>query len=86
MTLEKANAVIVAYGGIANITDVGACFTKLRISVADVKKVDQAKLKNLGAHGVIQPSANAVYAVFGTEADILKNMINEIISKNAQKT
>jgi glucose-like phosphotransferase system IIB component len=80
MNTQKAEAVIEAYGGKNNITEIGACFTKLRVIVVDITKVNKEKLKDLGAHGVIQPSANAVYAVFGTEADVLKNMMKELIS------
>jgi glucose-like phosphotransferase system IIB component len=82
MNSKKAQEVIQAYGGNSNITEIGACFTKLRVSVVDVNKVDKQKLKDLGAHGVIQPSPYAVYAVFGTEADVLKNMMKDLIGQS----
>lgn len=72
--------VISAYGGIENIKNVDACITKLRIQVAKQSDVDEKKLTGeLGARGVIKPSPQSVYAVFGTQADIIKNNINEII-------
>ncbi|MGL5591268.1 MAG: glucose PTS transporter subunit IIA [Mycoplasmoidaceae bacterium] len=73
--------IIQAYGGFENIQTVDACITKLRISVKDDKNVDEKRLTNdLGALGVIKPSKKAVYAIYGTRADWIKNQINTIIS------
>lgn len=73
--------IIKAYGGLENIVTVDACITKLRIKVVDPKKVDEKKLTNeLGAMGVIRPSQKAVYSIYGTRADWIKNQINSIIT------
>lgn len=73
--------VISAYGGIENIKNVDACITKLRIQVVKQGDVDEKRLTGeLGARGIIKPSAQSVYSVFGTQADLIKNNINEIIS------
>ncbi|STM50284.1 PTS system glucose-specific EIIBC component [Escherichia coli] len=50
-TSEMAPALVAAFGGKENITNLDACITRLRVSVADVSKVDQAGLKKLGAAG-----------------------------------
>ncbi len=76
---DLANEVIKAYGGKENIKNVDACITKLRIQVADPKKVNKARLMELGARGVMYPSKQSVYAVFGTDADRIKNEIKSII-------
>lgn len=78
---QLAYDVIEAYGGKANITSVDACITKLRVEVVSAKNVDSAKLKKLGAKGVIKMSDTAVYSVFGTKADIIKNQMNELLPK-----
>ncbi len=44
-TSEMAPALVAAFGGKENITNLDACITRLRVSVADVAKVDQAGLK-----------------------------------------
>lgn len=73
--------IIKAYGGLENIVTVDACITKLRIKVVDAEKVDEKKLTNeLGAMGVIRPSQKAVYSIYGTRADWIKNKINSIIT------
>jgi PTS system N-acetylglucosamine-specific IIC component len=74
----KAEQVIAAFGGRENLVNVDACITRLRMDVADPGKVDQARLKSLGAAGVIQVG-NSVQAVFGTDAETLKNAITDIL-------
>ena len=75
---SKAEQVIAAFGGRENLVNVDACITRLRMEVADKGKVDQARLKTLGAAGVIEVG-NSVQAVFGTDAEALKNDIIEIL-------
>ncbi len=75
----KAEALIAAFGGRENLVNVDACITRLRMEVADKSKVDQAKLKALGAAGVMEVGNN-VQAIFGTQADALKSDINNAIA------
>jgi N-acetylglucosamine PTS system EIICBA or EIICB component len=67
---SKAEQLIAAFGGRENLVNVDACITRLRMEVADTNKVDQARLKSLGAAGVIEVG-NSVPAVFGTSAEAL---------------
>lgn len=78
---ETAKGVLEALGGKANIEEVDACITRLRVSVKDVKKVDKDKIKNLGAAGVLEVQGG-VQAIFGAKADPLKQRINEIIDRD----
>jgi PTS system N-acetylglucosamine-specific IIC component len=71
---STAEQVIAAFGGRENLVNVDACITRLRMEVADPGMVDQARLKSLGAAGVIEVG-NSVQAVFGTTAEVLKNDI-----------
>ena len=77
-TDSKAEQVIAAFGGRENLVNVDACITRLRVEVSDKGKVDQARLKTLGAAGVVEVG-KSVQAVFGTDAEALKNDINEIL-------
>jgi PTS system N-acetylglucosamine-specific IIC component len=77
-TDSKAAQIIAAFGGRENLVNVDACITRLRMEVADKSKVDQARLKSLGAAGVIEVG-NSVQAVFGTDAEALKNDIIELL-------
>src|SRR5690606_35429101 len=62
---DRTRELVAAFGGGDNIQSLDACITRLRITVGDVGKVDQAKLKALGAAGVMVVGNN-VQAVFGT--------------------
>ncbi|MCX6484648.1 MAG: PTS transporter subunit EIIC [Mycobacterium sp.] len=75
---STAEQLIAAFGGRANLVNVDACITRLRMDVADPTKVDQARLKALGAAGVIE-IGNSVQAVFGTQAEALKNDILDVL-------
>ncbi|WP_275132090.1 glucose PTS transporter subunit EIIB [Vibrio sp. JC009] len=75
-----AGAIIEAFGGSENITKADACLTRLRVDVNETEKVDQDKLKELGAMGVVVLDKN-VQAIFGKQSDQLKNDISSIIAK-----
>lgn len=77
----KAEQLIAAFGGRANLVNVDACITRLRMEVADKSKVDQARLKALGAAGVVEVGNN-VQAIFGTQADALKSDIQDALAAN----
>ena len=80
-TSDMGRDLVAAFGGKANITNLDACITRLRIAVADVEKVDQAQLKKLGAAGVII-AGGGVQAIFGTKSDNLKTEMSDWISHN----
>lgn len=75
---EMAAALVTAFGGKENITNLDACITRLRVSVGDVAKVDQAGLKKLGAAGVVV-AGSGVQAIFGTKSDNLKTDMDDYI-------
>ena len=77
---EMSAALVTAFGGKANIANLDACITRLRISVADIALVDQAGLKKLGAAGVVV-SGNGVQAIFGTKSDNLKTDMEAYLGK-----
>ena len=75
---SKAEQLIAAFGGRENLVNVDACITRLRMEVADKDKVDGAASSALGAAGVIEVGNN-VQAVFGTQAEALKNQITDVL-------
>ena len=60
---------VLALGGAANLASVDACMTRLRLTLNDPAKVDEARLKALGARGVVRPGGNALQVVLGPIAD-----------------
>ena len=65
----RGGAFIAALGGAANLLNVDACTTRLRLTVADGAKVDEPALARLGARGMVRPAAGAVQVVLGPVAD-----------------
>ncbi|MCY9497260.1 PTS glucose/sucrose transporter subunit IIB [Escherichia coli] len=66
--------IILAYGGLGNMTRIEACMSRLRIDVTDKSLVDKALLKQLGAAGVVEVGNN-IQSVFGMKSDRLKEAI-----------
>ncbi|MEE3928493.1 glucose PTS transporter subunit IIA [Mycoplasmopsis ciconiae] len=71
----KALAVVVAYGGLDNITAFNNCASRLRYDVVDASKVDIDALKAAGANGVKVEGNNHVQAIFGPQAEQLNSLI-----------
>ena len=70
--------VLEAMGGQSNIAHLDACITRLRVSVNDIKQVDKAQLKKLGAAGVLEVGNN-IQAIFGPRSETIKGQMQDII-------
>ena len=66
---ERGAAFVAALGGSSNLSNIDACTTRLRLVVVDQGKVDEARLKVLGARGLLRPSAQGLQVVVGPIAD-----------------
>uniref|UniRef100_UPI00056C378D glucose PTS transporter subunit EIIB n=1 Tax=Mycoplasmopsis cricetuli TaxID=171283 RepID=UPI00056C378D len=78
--IQKSIQLINFYGGFENITEVGACISRLRISVLDKEKVKKDAIKNLGAAGIVETN-DQVQSVFGAKAMVYARIINNIKNK-----
>ena len=76
--VEEAKVILKALGDVANIEDVDACITRLRVSVKDPGAVDQELLKETGAAAVFEIDGG-IQAVYGAKAILYKNAINDIL-------
>jgi PTS system glucose-specific IIC component len=68
---ELARELVRAFGGRHNIAVLDACITRLRITVNDKSQVSKARLKALGASGVLEVG-DSVQAIFGPRSENLK--------------
>jgi PTS system N-acetylglucosamine-specific IIC component len=68
---ERGKAFVAAAGGAANLASIDACTTRLRLVVNDQSKVDEARLRALGAHGILRPSEKGLQVVVGPTADAI---------------
>ncbi|HRV94506.1 MAG TPA: glucose-specific PTS transporter subunit IIBC [Anaerolineae bacterium] len=76
---EFARQLVLAFGGRSNITNLDACITRLRIAVVDAGKINQDKLKAMGAAGVVMVG-NGAQAIFGPRSENLKTEMEEYLS------
>lgn len=67
----RARELVLAFGGRSNISSLDACITRLRIAVREPAKVNQAKLKSMGASGVVVVGTG-IQAIFGPQSENLK--------------
>ncbi|WCR25249.1 glucose-specific PTS transporter subunit IIBC [Paenibacillus thiaminolyticus] len=77
----RAQAVLQALGGQDNIKDLDCCATRLRVSVFQVDGVQEDKLKETGAKGVIV-KGNGVQVIYGPQVTIIKNEIEEYMGES----
>ncbi|MBU5594051.1 PTS transporter subunit IIBC [Amphibacillus sp. MSJ-3] len=78
---SQAAEIINLLGGRANITDVDACMTRLRVTVKDQEKVaDEQTWKKNGALGLILKD-KGVQAIYGPKADVLKSEIQDYLGE-----
>ncbi|MBR0851637.1 PTS glucose transporter subunit IIBC [Bradyrhizobium diazoefficiens] len=73
-----ARRLVAALGGKANITNLDACITRLRVGVADMSKVDQTAFKAMGAAGVMVVG-NSLQVVFGPASEGYKTDMDDFI-------
>lgn len=72
-----------ALGGSQNITSVDACATRLRCTVADSARVNDAALKATGAVGVIK-RGTGVQVVYGPQVAVIKSNLENYLATNPQ--
>lgn len=73
---ERAQTIIEALGGKANINVVDCCATRLRVTLYDSGKLNESQLKMTEAKGVIK-QGNGVQIVYGPHVTSIKNEIEE---------
>ncbi len=76
---EFTRQLVLAFGGKSNIVSLDACITRLRMELKDTGKADPARLKQLGAVGVVDVGSG-LQAMFGTRSEILKTEMEEYLA------
>ncbi|MBQ4303828.1 MAG: PTS transporter subunit EIIC [Lachnospiraceae bacterium] len=77
----KSAAILKGIGGLKNLTgDIDCCATRLRLTLNDSAKVDQALLKATGASGVVV-KGNGIQVIYGPSVTIVKSNFEELVDK-----
>lgn len=80
---DRGQGFVTALGGAANLREVAACTTRLRLIVEDPAKVDEPALRSLGAVGILRPGPNSVQVVLGPVADAVAMDIQAALGRPA---
>jgi PTS system maltose and glucose-specific IIC component len=72
-------AILAALGGADNITSLDNCITRLRLSVADMSKVDTNALKANRAIGVVQLNQHNLQVVIGPQVQSVKDELTVLM-------
>lgn len=75
--MGRADELLFALGGKDNIEKMDACITRLRLELKDPSRVDDKKLRQLGALGIVK-MGKAVQVVFGTTAEAIEAELKKL--------
>lgn len=75
---EQSRMICAGLGGKKNISDVDCCATRLRCTVFDAAKVDDALLKSTGASGVIH-KGQGVQIIYGPKVTVIKSDLEDYL-------
>jgi PTS system N-acetylglucosamine-specific IIC component len=75
----KAAEILEAIGTKTNIDSIDACITRIRLTAKDPALVDEARLKHIGATGIMKMGKNNFQIVVGTSADPLVSHIKALM-------
>lgn len=68
-----------AVGGSDNLNVIDACITRLRLSVKDASRVDDAACKRLGASGVVKLNKQTIQVIVGAKAESIAEQMKKLI-------
>ncbi len=74
-----AHTYLSVIGGKGNVSDVDACITRLRLTLKDASKVDEAAAKRAGASGVIRLNNQSVQIIIGPKAELIASAMHKLI-------
>lgn len=76
---EFAHQLVLAFGGKSNIKSLDSCITRLRVELINLAKASPARLKALGAAGVVT-AGTGIQAIFGTRSENLMTDMQEYLA------
>ena len=79
---EVSALITAGLGGKANIEDVDCCATRLRCTIKDPEKVQEALLKQSGSRGVIL-KGKGIQVIYGPQVAVLKTNLEAFLQTSA---
>lgn len=76
---QLATQYIAAVGGTDNLKAIDACITRLRLTVADSARVNDAACKRLGASGVVKLNKQTIQVIVGAKAESVGDAMKKVV-------
>ncbi|MCE0183807.1 PTS N-acetyl glucosamine transporter subunit IIABC [Klebsiella pneumoniae] len=77
---QLATSYIAAVGGTDNLKAIDACITRLRLTVGDSAKVNDAACKRLGASGVVKLNKQTIQVIVGAKAESIGDEMKKVVT------
>ncbi|HFE4479076.1 TPA: PTS N-acetyl glucosamine transporter subunit IIABC [Klebsiella pneumoniae] len=78
---QLATSYIAAVGGTDNLKAIDACITRLRLTVGDSAKVNDAACKRLGASGVVKLNKQTIQVIVGAKAESICDEMKKVVTR-----
>ncbi|WP_336144770.1 PTS N-acetyl glucosamine transporter subunit IIABC [Klebsiella pneumoniae] len=78
---QLATSYIAAVGGTDNLKAIDACITRLRLTVGDSAKVNDAACKRLGASGVVKLNKQTIQVIVGAKAESIGDEMKKMVTR-----
>ncbi|HBR2611293.1 TPA: PTS N-acetyl glucosamine transporter subunit IIABC [Klebsiella pneumoniae] len=78
---QLATSYIAAVGGTDNLKAIDACITRLRLTVGDSAKVNDAACKRLGASGVMKLNKQTIQVIVGAKAESIGDEMKKVVTR-----
>ena len=78
---QLATSYIAAVGGTDNLKAIDACITRLRLTVADSGRVNDAMCKRLGASGVVKLNKQTIQVIVGAKAESIGDEMKKVVAR-----
>lgn len=78
---QLATSYIAAVGGTDNLKAIDACITRLRLTVGDSAKVNDAACKRLGAPGVVKLNKQTIQVIVGAKAESIGDEMKKVVTR-----
>ena len=78
---QLATSYIAAVGGTDNLKAIDACITRLRLTVVDSGRVNDAMCKRLGASGVVKLNKQTIQVIVGAKAESIGDEMKKVVAR-----
>ncbi|OUY49463.1 PTS N-acetyl glucosamine transporter subunit IIABC [Klebsiella pneumoniae] len=78
---QLATSYIAAVGGTDNLKAIDACITRLRLTVGDSAKVNDAACKRLGASGGVKLNKQTIQVIVGAKAESIGDEMKKVVPR-----